>query len=66
MEEAAVTILTLAWAAFVIWVVWLLYIGKPIEMARARRRSPAAWVAVGIFLSPFVAIPLLFILGEAE
>lgn len=43
---------------FVLWV----YILLPAGMARNRNRSAFIWVPIGIFGSPFLAVPLLLAL----
>ncbi|WP_171230890.1 hypothetical protein [Ruegeria sp. HKCCA6707] len=48
----------------VIGLVLALYV-LPFTMAIARRRSVIIWGCVTIFLSPFAAIILLLILGDA-
>ena len=58
MSAAAVILITLL--AF-----WL-YIGLPWDMAKARKRQPLLWVLISIVGSPFLAIILLWWLGEAE
>lgn len=45
--------------------VWL-YIWLPSDMAKERNREPFAWVLISIVGSPFLAIILLWLLGEAE
>lgn len=51
--------------AFVIAVLWL-YIILPMQMAEERNRSQLGWVLVSLFFSPFAAIILLWLMGDAE
>ncbi|MCA8880349.1 MAG: hypothetical protein KDA73_10445 [Rhodobacteraceae bacterium] len=48
-----------------LFVVYKLYIGIPMDMARARNRSDTTWVIISILLSPVLAIFLLLVLGQA-
>jgi len=45
---------------FTIWILILL----PARMAEARGRSAFGWVLVSLFFSPFLAILLLWLLGD--
>lgn len=45
---------------FTIWILILV----PARMAEARGRSAFGWVLVSIFFSPFLAILLLWLLGD--
>lgn len=45
---------------FTIWILILL----PARMAEARGRSAFGWVLVSLFFSPFLAVFLLWLLGD--
>ena len=47
------------------FLVWL-YVWLPSDMAKERNREPFAWVLISILGSPFLAIILLWLLGEAD
>lgn len=49
-----------------IWIIFWFYISLPSEMAQSRNRSALAWVLVSIFMSPILAIFLLWLLGPIE
>lgn len=66
MGDLSLMIFTLLWALFVLYVLLWLYILLPAEMARNRGRSQAVWVLFSILVTPFLAILLLWALGEAE
>lgn len=60
--EASVIVLYLVALVFAVWFAIVL----PINMATARGRRPALWFMVSFFLSPFVAVALLLVLGDAR
>lgn len=55
-------VLVIASFVFAYW----LWIKLPADMARARHRDPVGWVLVSIFASPFLAIFVLLLVGDAE
>ena len=66
MEDTLSGIAALAVLGFMFWfIVWLLFL-LPADMARDRNRSPFAWVLISLIFSPFLAILLLIVLGDAE
>ena len=66
MEGLIGFVVGIAGLSIAVWVAYSLYISIPADMARERRRDPTAWVLVAIFGSPFLAIFLLWALGDAE
>lgn len=51
-------------SALVIWLtIWLVFL-LPARMARDRGRDPVAWVLVALLGTPFLAIFLLWVLGD--
>lgn len=48
----------------VVVAIWLVFI-VPADMAKARGRSALSWVLVSVCFSPFGAIILLYLLGDA-
>ena len=56
----------IVYLGIVIWIAYWLYITVPAGMARKRRRDPTAWVLIAILGSPFLAIFLLLVLGDAD
>ena len=48
------------------WVIVWVYILLPAEMAQDRNRSALVWVLVSIFMSPILAIFLLWLMGPVE
>lgn len=60
--EPLVIVLYLAALVFAVWFSIIL----PINMATARGRRPLLWFVISFCLSPFLAIPLLLVLGEAR
>ncbi len=52
------------WYLMVLWFVIWLFLLLPARMATKRYRSSLVWILASVFLSPFVAILLLFLLGE--
>ena len=55
-------IIVVAAIAFVVWLCVLV----PMKMANNRGRSAILWVLVSLFVSPLVAIIVLYAIGEAE
>jgi len=66
MPDVFAAVFGLAVAILTIWLLVLLVFLVPRDMAKDRNWDPIAWVLVSIFASPFLAIPLLWLLGEAE
>ena len=60
--EALLFVLYLVLLVFAVWFA----IALPIRLATERGRRPMLWFMVSFFLSPFVAVPLLLILGDAR
>ena len=60
IEGLLAVIFGLAVLYFTLWLLILL----PARMAEARGRSAVGWVLVSLFFSPFLAIFLLWLLGE--
>lgn len=66
METLILYVLGIAAFGLMMWfIVWLAFL-LPAEMARERSRDPVAWVLVSLLGSPFLAIFLLWFLGEAS
>ena len=61
MEGLFALILGLAVLWFTLW----LFILLPARMAEARGRSAVVWVLLSLIFSPFFAIFLLWLLGDA-
>ncbi|NPD16260.1 hypothetical protein HOY34_13755 [Xinfangfangia sp. D13-10-4-6] len=61
MEGIAAGIMIIFATWFSIWLMILV----PADMARNRGRSALAWVLISLFFSPFLAILLLLIMGDA-
>jgi len=66
MEDPFLTVITILWAAFVLYVVLWLYILLPAGMAKNRGRSQTVWVLLSVLVTPFLAILLLWAFGDAE
>lgn len=65
MENLIQLVLIVAVFGLMIWLtIWLVFL-LPAEMAKERRRDPVAWVLISLLGSPFLAIFLLWFLGEA-
>lgn len=62
MDSFVLLIFALVALYLTLWVVILL----PARMAEARGRSAFGWVLVSIFFSPFLAVILLFFIGDAR
>jgi len=62
IEGLFVVIVGLAALYFALW----LFILLPARMAEARGRSAVVWVLLSLFFSPFMAIILLWLLGDAH
>ena len=60
IEGLLFLLFALAALYFTVWLLILL----PAEMAEARGRSAFSWVLVSLFFSPFLAIFLLWWLGD--
>ncbi len=60
VEGILAALLVLAALYFAFW----LFILLPAEMAEARGRSALGWVLVSLFCSPFLAVFLLWLIGE--
>jgi hypothetical protein len=58
-------LLVLIIGMFALYIVVWFYIILPMEMADERGRSKAIWVLISILMSPFLAIFLLWLLGNA-
>jgi hypothetical protein len=58
-------LLVLIIGMFALYIVIWFYIILPMEMADERGRSKAIWVLISILMSPFLAIFLLWLLGNA-
>jgi len=61
MDGILALIVGLAVLYFALW----LFILLPARMAEARGRSAVVWVLVSLFFSPFLAVFLLRVLGDA-
>lgn len=61
IEGLVAVIIGIATLYFIVWFFILL----PSRMAETRGRSTVVWVLVSIFFSPFLAIFLLWVLGDA-
>jgi hypothetical protein len=66
MEFLVLSILTIGAGCLVFWFLFWIAIALPIEMAVARGRNAAVWLAVSLVGSPFAAFCLLWILGDAR
>lgn len=62
MDSLLFLIVALVALYLALWV----YIFLPAQMAEARGRSTFAWVLVSLFFSPFAAVILLFLIGDAR
>jgi hypothetical protein len=62
MDSLVILIFALMALYLALWVIILL----PARMAEARGRSAFGWVLISIFFSPFVAVILLFLIGDAR
>jgi len=60
IEGILAALLILAALYFALW----LFILLPAEMAEARGRSTFGWVLVSLFCSPFLAVFLLWLIGD--
>lgn len=60
IEGLLAVLVGLAVLYFTIWILILL----PAKMAEARGRSAFGWVLVSLFFSPFLAVILLWLLGD--
>jgi len=65
MGEVIGAILGLMMMGLMMWFIVWLFILLPSNMASSRGRSAFSWVLVSIIFSPFLAIFLLWLLGEA-
>jgi len=66
LEDAFITLITVLWAALVLYLVLWLYVLLPAGMAKKRGRSQAIWVVVSVLVTPFLAILLLWAFRDAE
>lgn len=64
MDGLVAVLAVLALLAGLYFTVWLLIL-LPARMAEARGRSAFGWVLVSLVFSPFLAILLLWLLGNA-
>jgi hypothetical protein len=65
METVLLVLLGFAFWGLMMWfIIWLVFL-LPAEMARDRSRDPVSWVLVSLLGSPFLAIFLLWLLGDA-
>ncbi|MEN8935871.1 hypothetical protein [Planktotalea arctica] len=62
MADLLLLILGGAWALFCLWL--LLVVTVPSDMAKERNRDPFAWVLISLLGTPFLAIFLLWLLGD--
>jgi hypothetical protein len=62
MDSLAILIFALVALYLTLWVIILL----PARMAEARGRSAFGWVLVSVFFSPFLAVILLLLIGDAR
>jgi hypothetical protein len=62
MDSLVILIFALVALYLTLWVIILL----PARMAEARGRSAFGWVLISIFFSPFLAVILLFLIGDAR
>lgn len=66
MEDLLLVVLLIAVFGMMTWfTIWLAFL-LPSKMAKARNRDPVAWVLVSLLGSAFLAIFLLWFLGEAR
>ena len=63
MDGLVAVLAFLALLAGLYFTVWLLIL-LPAEMAEARGRSAFGWVLVSLFCSPFLAVFLLWLIGD--
>jgi hypothetical protein len=59
-------VLGIGGATIGLWIVWWVFVAIPYEMATERGRDGLAWVLVSLFGSPFLAIVLLWYVGELQ
>ena len=50
----------------VVALLYFIYIGIPLRMARNRHRDPLGWVLLSIFVSPLLTWIILLIVGDAR
>lgn len=46
--------------------IYYIYIGITLRMARKRHRDPLGWILLSIFVSPFLTWIILLIAGDAK
>ncbi|WP_085306966.1 hypothetical protein [Planktotalea arctica] len=64
MADLLLLVLGGAWALFCLWLLFLLVVTVPSDMAKERNRDPFAWVLISLPGTPFLAIFLLWLLGD--
>ena len=62
MDSLVLLVAALVALYLTLWVIILL----PARMAEARGRSAFGWVLVSVFFSPFLAVILLLLIGDAR
>jgi hypothetical protein len=66
LELILIFVLTAAGLFLALYLLVWFYIWLPSDMARERNREPFAWILISILGSPFLAIFLLWLLGDFE